>query len=382
MKVAYIISMAKGGIPAFTYREIDVLCAHGFQIAIFPLTYRTGPYMPKPEWYLYRLRLRDLVWALASAKITQPAKYFRLLSVALRTGCLREFVLATVFSMHMRRWNAQHIHCHFGDSKLYTGYFCAEWLGLPMTCTLHAYEIHKNPKPAMFSIAAGRCERIIVQSEFNKDAVLRKLGIPESRVCVIRAHGDMSSGDENAVKVLMVGEFREKKGHRVLFEAVKKLGRKDLRLWIVGDGALDVRRMAEDYSLSEVTTFFGVLGQDLLNVLYDSCDIYVQPSHTAEDGDSEGIPASLMEAMSHGKPVISTRHAGIPELVEEVIVEPRSADELAAAIARLADDPLLRAKLGERNRLVVKSKFSDAAVMELGQVFLSSAGGVYRSRNA
>ena len=374
MKVAYMISMVKGGVPGFTYREIDVLTKHGYEIALCPLTYKRGPYMPKAGWRVFRATALGICIGQLRALLTHPGRYLSLFSSALRLGALREFAIAMYFAREMAAWGAQHIHCHFGDSKLYTGYFCSRWLGLPITVTLHAYEIHRNPNPAMLKLAVERCSKVVVQSHFNKDLVMRNFGIAEDKIVLIRAHGDMSedsAGDR--IKLLMVAEFREKKGHEILFSAVRKLGRFDLALWIVGEGPLDVRAMAEEAGISAQTVFFGMLGKDVLNVLYDACDVFVLPSRTARDGDMEGIPAVLMEAMSHGKPVITTRHAGIPELVEEVIVEENSVDELAEAIARLADDPDLRRRLGRRNQEIIARDYSDEAVVQLGEVFRSEA---------
>jgi colanic acid/amylovoran biosynthesis glycosyltransferase len=370
MKVAYIISMVKGGVPGFTYREIEVLTSNGYQVALFPLTYKPGPHMPKADWPVFRSACFGIGLAQLFALITHPARYMGLLALAMQKGVLREFVLAMFFVRGMASWGAEHIHCHFGDSKLYTGYFCSRWLGLPMTVTLHAYEIHRNPNPAMFKLAVERCKKVIVQSHFNKELVMRNFGVPENKIELIKAHGDLSKDcSSGKIKVLMVAEFREKKGHDILFSAVRKLGRKDILLWIVGDGLLDVRAIAEEAGLGEQTVFFGMLGKDVLNVLYDACDIFVQPSRTAGDGDMEGIPAVLMEAMSHAKPVISTKHAGIPELVEEVIVEENSAAELAKAISRLADDPDLRRRLGARNCEIICREYSSEAVLQLGEVF-------------
>ncbi len=370
MKVAYIISMVKRGIPAFTYREIDVLCANGFEIALFPLSYRPGPHMPRSEWPVCRIRTRDLIAAIAVAKLTRPCMYLRLLWTAIRFHSFREFVVGLVFARRMARWGAEHIHCHFGDSKLYTGYYCSVWLDLPMTLTVHAYEIHRNPNPAMFRLAAARCSRIVVQSEFNKQALKANFGIEDDRIALIRALGDVCDpARETAVKLLMVAEFREKKGHEVLFAALKKLSRRDIVVWIVGEGPLDVPGMARDAGVADRVVFLGMLGSDLLNILYDACDVLIQPSRTARDGDSEGIPAVLMEAMSHAKPVISTRHAGIPELVEDVLIDEDDSEALARQIERLAGDGDLRRRLGERNREIVRSGFSDAAVLELGELF-------------
>jgi len=372
-KVAYIISMVKGGVPAFTYREIDTLCEHGFEIALFPLTYRDGPYMPKPEWPVFRPTPAGVLLAQFSRFLSRPARYLSLLATALGTKSVREFALGMCFAGEMGRWGASHIHCHFGDSKLYTGYYCAQWLDLPITVTMHAYEIHRNPNPAMLKIALPRCDRIVVQSEFNKNLVMRNFGVPEDKIALIRAHGDMSdTRSVGSTRILMVGEFREKKGHQILLSAVKKLERKDIALWLVGEGPLDVEGMARELGVDSQTVFLGMVGKDLLNILYDSCDMLVLPSRTASDGDMEGIPAVLMEAMSRAKPVISTRHAGIPELVEEVLVDENDIDGLAEAIALLADDSQLRHRLGQRNLEIVKTSFSDAAVLQLGGLFTGS----------
>lgn len=369
-KVAYIIGMGKGGVPGFTYREIEVLRAHGFEIALFPLTYREGPYMPADDWPVFRPN----VWKLLSAQLprflSRPGMYVSMLATALQANSVREFALAMSFVGDMAKWGPKHIHCHFADSKFYTGYYCSRWLDLPLTVTAHAYDIHLNPNPKMLKIALGRCEKLVVQSEFNRDLVMRNFGVSEEKTVLIRAHGDMSEpGGRKPIKVLMVGEFREKKGHDVLFQAIKKLDRDDIVVWIVGEGPLDLRRMAKDAGVSDKVIFLGVLGPDLLAIVYDACDMLVQPSRTASDGDMEGIPAVLMEAMSRGKPVISTRHAGIPELVEEILIDERDSDALAEAIARLADDPDLRKKLGARNVEIVKKGFSAQAALQLGELF-------------
>lgn len=370
MKVAYIISMVKRGIPAFTYREIDILSSHGFQIGLFPLSYVPGPHMPRPEWPLCRVSLLGLLASHAAAIVTRPVTYLRLASLAIRNHSAREFAVGILFARRMGQWGAEHIHCHFGDSKLYTGYYCSVWLDLPMTVTVHAYEIHRNPNPAMFKLAAGRCARIVVQSQFNREVLKHNLGVEDEKIILIRAHGDLSASvSEGAIRILIVAEFREKKGHEVLFAAVRKLKRRDIVVWVVGEGPLDVPGMAREAGIAEQVVFLGMLGKDLLNILYDSCDMFVLPSRTARDGDSEGIPAVLMEAMSHAKPVISTRHAGIPELVEDVLVDENDPDALAREIGRLADAPELRSRLGERNREIIHSRFSDEAVLQLGELF-------------
>jgi len=373
MKIAYLISMVKGGVPAFTFREIDLLSRSGFEIALYPLTYRPGPYMPRPDWRVCRVSVIKVMLANLYSLVRFPVHYASMLLLAIRTRSLAEFALSAFFARDMAAWGAEHVHCHFGDSKLYTGYYCSKWLGVPLTATLHAYEIHRNPNPVMFKMASESCTKLIVQSEFNRNAVREKLGVDPSKMEIIRAHGDMTGDNTDAsLKLLIVGEFREKKGHEVLFSAVKKLGRKDIVVWVVGEGALDVPDMARRIGVADRTVFLGSLGKDLLDIVYEACDIFVLPSRATADGDHEGIPAVLMEAMSHSKPVISTRHAGIPELVEEILVDENDVGALAQAIAALADDPERRAAMGEKNRLIIKQRFSDDAALRLGEVFRES----------
>ncbi len=376
VRVAYIINMSMPGMSAWTHREVDILTRGGMEISIYPLKVTEGFYMPRPEWHWYHSGRARTLAVQIPAFLSAPVKYLRLLSTAVKMRSVTEFLLAWDFSRDMRKVGVEHIHCHFGDRKLFVGYYCSAILDLPLSVTVHAYKILCNPNPKMFIKAAERCKHIVVQSEFNQREVMRVFGIGEEKFKIIRAHGDMS--DERArgsVKLLIVAEFREKKGHEILFKALKKLGRDDLTLWVVGKGKLNLRAMAEDIGVSDITVFLGEVGKDLINILYDSCDVFVLPSRTAANGDREGIPAVIMEAMSHHKPVISTRHAGIPELVPEILVDENDVDGLAAAIVRLADDPALRSELGERNYRIIKQDFSDAAVGQLEEVFRADEAG-------
>lgn len=369
MKVGYVITMACG-VSHWTHREIDILTKHGVEIYAFPLKWSTGPHMPKPGWHFWRPSVARTFLVQPGTFLRMPVKYIKLLALAIRMRTVTEFLLAVDFSREMRRVGVSHIHCHFGDRKLYTGYFCSRLLDLPLSVTVHAYEILCNPNPAMFKLAAAACKWVVTISEFNKREISSIYGVPESKIKVIHCHGDIS--DERlrtSIKLFIAAEFREKKGHEILFKAVKKLGRKDITIWAAGQGKLDIRKMAEDLGIADQLVLMGEVNRGVLDALYDACDIFVLPSRTASDGDREGIPVSIMEAMSHRKPVISTRHTGIPELVEEVLVDENDVDGLAEAIARLADDPELRARMGERNYEIIKRGFSDGATLQLLEIF-------------
>lgn len=369
MKVGYVITMASG-VSHWTHREIDILTENGVEIFTFPLRWSVGPHMPKPGWHFWKPSIARTLLTQPGMLLRMPARYVKLLMLAIRMRTIAEFLLAVDFSREMRKVGVSHIHCHFGDRKLFTGYYCSKLLNLPLSVTVHAYEILCNPNPAMFKLAAASCKWVVTISEFNKQEIASIYGVPESKITVIHCHGDISDERLSAsIKLLIAAEFREKKGYDILFKAIKKLGRKDITVWVAGRGKLDVAKMAEDLGVSDQVVMMGEVNRGVLDVLYDACDVFVLPSRTASDGDREGIPVSIMEAMSHRKPVISTRHTGIPELVEDILVDENDVDGLAEAIARLADDPELRAQMGERNLEIIKRDFSDEATLKLKEIF-------------
>ncbi|MCX6344473.1 MAG: glycosyltransferase family 4 protein [Armatimonadetes bacterium] len=370
MKIAYILSMATSGVAAWNYREIDILQQHDVEIAAYPLKWTEGPYMPREDWHFHHPNGFRTLLLQIPACLKSPVEYLRLLGLAIRTRTILEFLLANDFAHEMRRLKIEHVHCHFGDRKFFTGYYCHRILGLPFTVTVHAYEILMNPNPNMFKLAAMACEKIITVSEFNKKEIMRVFGVTEEKIKVIHIHGDMS--DERmrkSIKLFIAAEFREKKGHDVLFEALKKLNRDDLTLWVAGKGQLDVKKMANEHGVDHQVVFLGAVGKDIMNILYDACDIFVLPSRTAGSGDREGIPVAIMEAMSHSKPVISTIHVGIPELVPEMLVPENDADALAKAITFLADNPDERKRQGENNLEIIKQEYSEAEVCRLKDLF-------------
>ncbi len=148
----------------------------------------------------------------------------------------------------------------------------------------------------------------------------------------------------NPLRILFVGRLVPQKGPQILLDAIRGLG--DVELRIVGGGPLaeGLHREVAIRGLSDVVTFVGPVGQDELPSHYEWADVFCLPSF------SEGLPVVLMEAMSTGLPVITTRIAGIPELVDDgvsgLVVSPGRADVLHDALVRLSTDRELALRLG------------------------------------
>jgi colanic acid/amylovoran biosynthesis glycosyltransferase len=365
--------MVPSGVAAWNYREIDILQQHGVEIYAYPLKWTEGPYMPRHDWHFRKPSYIRTLLRQPSAFFRLRRHYLSLLVQSIKCRTPLEFLMAADYSQEMAKRGVQHIHCHFGDRKLYTGYYCSKLLGITLSVTVHAYEILMNPNPRMFKLAAAACRKVVTVSNFNKREIERVFGIPGDKIEVIRIHGDMS--DERirtSIKLFIAAEFREKKGHEILFKAMKKLNREDLTLWVAGKGQLDLKHMADELGIAHQVVFLGALGRNMMNILFDACDIFVLPSRTASNGDREGIPVAIMEAMSHGKPVISTKHVGIPELVPEILVPENDVNALADAIAFMADHPDERGRQGQQNLEIIKREYSEMAVLRLKELFTES----------
>jgi colanic acid/amylovoran biosynthesis glycosyltransferase len=173
---------------------------------------------------------------------------------------------------------------------------------------------------------------------------------------------------QNKGEVLFVGRMAEKKGFDHLVKAIAALNRNgmDLRVHAVGDGPMlaAYQAMVRGLDLEPVFVFHGPQPHEVVLSMMQQADVFVAPSVTGSDGDQEGIPVVLMEAMASGIPVISTRHSGIPELVVDgqsgLLVGERDDGALADAISKILLNPALGEELAGAARSRVQDHFNAA----------------------
>jgi len=172
--------------------------------------------------------------------------------------------------------------------------------------------------------------------------------------------------DGERVKILMCGRFVEKKGFEYGIRAFAKLGKthKNIALNIIGDGKLrgKMESLVDSLNLSHSVQFLGMLPHEEVQREMEVSDIFLSPNVTAWDGNREGIPNTIKEAMATGLPVVSTCHAGIPELVIDkktgFLVPEKDIEGLVDRLGYLIAHPELWEKLGSQGREVVEEKFN------------------------
>jgi len=216
-------------------------------------------------------------------------------------------------------------------------------------------------------------------SRFWKER-LEDLGCPPEKLKVHHMGVDISRFHPPENPAMTGGRFRivsvcrlvEKKGIDIALEALALFVRehpdRTVSYDIVGDGPERSRleQLAGLLGIGDMVTFHGEKPQEDVSGILTASQVFILPSRTAKNGDMEGIPVSLMEAMACGLAVVSTRHSGIPELVADgvsgLLAGENDAGGIAHALSRLAGDPPLAVLLGENARRTVTKDFNQACL--------------------
>lgn len=281
----------------------------------------------------------------------------------------------------------------------------SRWSGIPLVVQFHGSDASarsrlvplKERYRRLLKIAAG----VVAKSEPMR-RTLMELGAAPERLVVSPCGADAdlfrgSAPDQAPPLFLAVGRFVPKKGPlltiRAFAAALKQLPSgpaAELRLVMVGDGPLlpAARQLAEELDLGVQVLFPGLCSPAEVAERMRQCRAFVQHSLVAPDGDSEGSPVSVMEAQLSGLPVVSTRHAGIPEVVLEeetgLLVAEGDVPAMGAAIARLAADPELAGRMGRAAARRAASSFTVAhhlnAVAELIETVVAEQRGMGQAR--
>lgn len=253
-------------------------------------------------------------------------------------------------------------HCHYGPVGV-IAHQARALLGweTPIAVTFHGYDLSRGTAiddrayAALFETAA----LLLPVSETWRDALIER-GAPAERTVTHRMGVDLERfrppvrGAQPPLRLVSVCRLVEKKGLADALHAIAVLRDRgqDVRYRIVGDGPLESQLIdaVGRLELQDHVQLDGWQPPEVVRARLQDADVLLSPSVTAADGDQEGIPVSMMEAMAMGLPVVSTWHSGVPELAEDgvngFLVQEQSPAALADRLATLAADEQRRTAMG------------------------------------
>ena len=265
------------------------------------------------------------------------------------------------------------LHTHYLHTPASVARYAALISGLRWSFSAHAKDIWTTPNWELTE-KLGSASFGVTCTAANLDHLQGLAPHPE-RVELVYHGLDLSevkAPDERAgagrtdqpFRIVSVGRTVEKKGFGDLIRALAILKDRDWRFDHVGGGALTekLHTQAEKAGIADRIAWHGSLARGAVFDLLARSDLFVLPSRIARSGDRDGLPNVLMEAQAHRLPVVSTEVSAIPELIEDgvtgLLVPERNPKALAAAVARLMDDPALAARLAAAGDEKVRKAFS------------------------
>ena len=382
MKILYLVSLFPCWSETFIVRELHALKARGFDLEIYSLKPASEKMVHDDAAALldktqYPSSLVLLIFQALYMFVRRPILNLRLL-LSILTGMIHypgallksliTFVLALDAAYKLRKSPPDRLHAHWATYPSTAAWVISENLRIPFGFTSHAHDIFlENHLLEKKTAAADLCVTI---SAFNINYLSKLIGSQaRDKFHVVHCGVDITSfsqtADANNRRIVSVGRFDEIKGFRFLVEACGKLRDKNIpfQCEIVGEGPLQAAIEGEIHrlNLQDQVTLKGAMPQAEVRNFIAEGSIFCLPSVITAEGNMDGIPVVLMEAMALGTAVVSTRVSGIPELVIDkqtgILCEPRDSESLAAALETLLADSELRLKLSAAAREKVENEF-------------------------
>jgi colanic acid/amylovoran biosynthesis glycosyltransferase len=382
MRVGYLTSQYPATSHTFISREVAALRELGVDLDTFSIrpphaaelqdakieseARRTFTVLTQPWTSFLSAHLLTLA--------AKPGAYLRTLALATRHRApgLRAFMLslahfaeAVLLARELQRRGITRLHNHFANSGATVGYLAATLLRLPWSFTMHGISETDYPAGLTLGRKIEAADFVACVSYFGRAQAMRLVGpVRWPKLCIVRCGLPMANLPARAesggvTRFICVGRLSPEKGQAGLLEAFASLCRTqpNVELVFVGDGPDGdwLRARTQALGIVDRVSFVGRLGEEATLEEIARADLLVLPSFL------EGLPIVLMEAMAVGTPVIASRVAGIPELVQDgksgLLFTPSAWDELAKCMERLAADASLRTAFAVAGRSAVADEF-------------------------
>lgn len=388
--IAYLAPVFPARSETFVYREVRALRARGWTVATASLA------APEPAVAAEladvaggtRVVYRGWLATAAAELVAHPLRGLGTLATATgdavapgerlalkaRLKLLAQAAAGLSLARRLRGPGVEHLHCHFAHAPASVGMYAAMQLGIPFSFTGHANDLFQ--RRVLLRRKLRRAAFVGCISEWHRELYERIEPDSGGKYRILRCGVDVGAWEPRAegqgahtdgtLRVLTVCRLVEKKGIDTLVSAVGRLVRdgRRVRLTVAGDGPLQgsLTRLAEAEGCGGAVEWLGAVSNERVRGLMASADVFALPCRTDAQGDRDGIPVVLMEAMACGVPVVAGDLPAVRELVGDgatgVLVPGGDAGALAGRLERLEGVPEERARLGAAGRARVISEFA------------------------
>ncbi|MGH8075720.1 MAG: glycosyltransferase family 4 protein [Lysobacter sp.] len=400
-RIVYVVSLFPSLSETFIVREINTLIERGVDVQIISLKKPSKDLLQTDAATLLdrahhpKAPARALVDVLRAFRLN-PRAVLRALALILTDSWRRpDVALKSVVTLFralehvswLQRFDPQLIHAHWATYPSTAAWALGCVLGRPFSFTCHAHDIFIEKQ--LLARKISEAALAVTISRHNVDWLCtHATPMAEHKLKVVHCGVDMERAPwqpfhRDPRTMLAVGRLDPVKGFETLIDAIALLQERGIELdcRLVGSGPMDpmLRRRAVERGVASRIEFTGPQTQERIRSWMSTATLFVLPSQVAADGNRDGIPVALMEAMASGCPVVSTRVSGIPELIEDdqdgVLVEQRDPAALADAIARLLESDDLRQRLATGARTRIENEFD--ARKEAGRLHELMAEATY-----
>lgn len=318
-----------------------------------------------------RLKNPDAFWRLMMrARAGLPAASWTLLG-QMKNSSGQDVAQALELALACRERGVAHLHAHFGTVSTTVARLAAQLAGIGYTFTAHAKDIYFDYEENIRLDEKLRdAAHVVTVSDYNVGYLEQRFGQDATNVSRIYNGLDLDrfahqNPAPDATDILAVGRLVEKKGFHILIEAVRLLrdqGR-SVRCTIVGGGdeASYLAAQIAAADLGDAVTLAGPRPQSEVIAMMRRAAVFACPCVVGHDGNRDGLPTVLLEAMALGTPCVSTAVTGIPELVRDgqtgFCVPEGDPQALATALARMLDDADLRQRFSTAGRALIAQEF-------------------------
>ena len=413
-RVAYVVSIFPKTSETFIERELIELRRVGWDVHVVALrrgvideaTSEFAHSALRDATYVYHIPPHQFIWAALRECISHPLQSSATICTALadalfpgeptdlrtRLKLAVQVVAALSTAQRLRRRQLEHLHCHFAHAPTTLGMYISQQLGKTFSFTGHANDIFRHR--ALLTRKLARASRVVAISHWHASHYAELSGQPSAHFALVRCgvdtqvwkRADRNGKQPGSFSILTVCRLMPKKGVDALLESLsmaRTTYHVPAALYVVGDGPERLRlvELSRQLGVEAHVRWLGEQANAEVRKHVQRADVFALLCRVAGDGDRDGIPVSLMEAMASEIPVVSGDLPAIRELIDDgvtgYLIDAESPGCVAQRFAELYRDDHLRASIGCSARGRVVDEFSlRKNVARLIDVFRQSMGEV------